>query len=377
MTRAARGIDLKRHRGGFQLEGFLDQRGQRLIVQGPGAGADGAAKADHRDKGRFRQEGEEASHGPEVSRAGLAGKGRPGHAAVMIDKLEMFIALANERHFGRAAEAVGVTQPSLSSAIRQLEDQLGVQLVFRGSRFQGLTPEGQRVLDWARRIVGDVRALRDEMRTVHKGLSGNLRIGVIPTALPMVAELTGPFTAHHPNVRVTILSRTSAEILDGLESLDLDAGITYLDNEPLGRVTQTPLYTEFYRFLCTDASALATRKTVTWAEVAQEPLCLLTADMQNRRIVNQNLAEAGARAQAMVESNSTIALVAHVRSGRWSSVVPMKLAAMFQTEALHAIPIVQPEAEHLVGLITPRRDPQTPVLSALIDEAARIGARRV
>jgi len=78
----------------------------------------------------------------------------------MIDKLEMFIALANERHFGRAAEAVGVTQPSLSSAIKQLEDQLGVQLVFRGARFQGLTPEGQRVLDWALRIVGDTRTLR-------------------------------------------------------------------------------------------------------------------------------------------------------------------------------------------------------------------------
>ena len=72
----------------------------------------------------------------------------------MIDKLEMFIALAKERHFGRAAEACGVTQPSLSSAIRQLEDQLGVQLVFRGSRFQGLTPEGQRVLDRALGIVG-------------------------------------------------------------------------------------------------------------------------------------------------------------------------------------------------------------------------------
>ena len=108
----------------------------------------------------------------------------------MIDKLEMFIALANERHFGRAAEACGVTQPSLSSAIRQLEDQLGVQLVFRGSRFQGLTPEGQRVLDWGRRIVGDMRALKDEMRTVRSGLSGNIRIGVIPTALPMVVGLT-------------------------------------------------------------------------------------------------------------------------------------------------------------------------------------------
>lgn len=81
----------------------------------------------------------------------------------MIDKLQMFIALANERHFRRAAETCGVTQPTLSSAIRQLEDQLGVQLVFRGSRFQGLTPEGQRVLDWARRIVGDMRA-RSRMR---------------------------------------------------------------------------------------------------------------------------------------------------------------------------------------------------------------------
>lgn len=295
----------------------------------------------------------------------------------MIDKLEMFIALANERHFGRAAETCGVTQPSLSSAIRQLEDQLGVQLVFRGSRFQGLTPEGQRVLDWARRIVGDVRALRDEMRTVHSGLSGNLRIGVIPTALPMIADLTTPFTARHPNVRLAILSRTSAEILNGLESLELDAGITYLDNEPLGRVHETPLYIEFYRFLCTASSPFFGRENVTWSEVAQEPLCLLTADMQNRRIVNRHLAEAGARAQAMIESNSTIALIAHVRSGRWSSVVPKKLAEIFTNSALRAIPMVQPEAEHKVGLITPRRDPQTPLLSALIDEAARIGARGV
>ena len=294
----------------------------------------------------------------------------------MIDKLEMFIALANERHFGRAAEAIGVTQPSLSSAIRQLEDQLGVQLVYRGSRFQGLTPEGQRVLDRARRIVGDIRALKDEMRSVHSGLSGNLRIGVIPTALPMIADLTAPFTARHPNMRVTILSRTSAEILDGIDTLELDAGITYLDNEPLGRVTQTPLYTEFYRFLCAPGSPHADRDHITWHEVSSVPLCLLTADMQNRRIVNQHLAEAGARVQAMVESNSTIALVSHVRSGLWSSVVPMKLAAMFTGQGVVAIPIVEPEAEHLVGLVTARRDPQTPVLQALIEAAARLGRSR-
>jgi len=294
----------------------------------------------------------------------------------MIDKLEMFLALANTRHFGRAAEACGVTQPTLSSAIRQLEDQLGVQLVFRGSRFQGLTPEGQRVLDWARRIVGDMRAMKDEMRAVRSGLSGNLRIGVIPTALPMVADLSAPFLARHPNVRISWLSRTSAEILQGIERLDLDAGITYLDNEPLGRVTQVALYTEFYRFLCAPGTALAGRAQVTWAEVAEQPLCLLTGDMQNRRIVNQLLADVGANVQAPVESNSTIALVSHVSTGLWGSIVPTKLAQMFSEGAgLVAIPIVQPEAEHSVGLIAAARDPQTPVIAALLDEAGRLARR--
>lgn len=290
----------------------------------------------------------------------------------MIDKLEMFIALANERHFGRAAEVCGVTQPTLSSAIRQLEDQLGVQLVFRGSRFQGLTPEGTRVLDWARRIVSDMRALKAEMKVVRSGLSGTVRIGVIPTALPMVAELTAPFIARHPNVRVSILSRTSVEILAEIESLELDAGITYLDNEPLGRVAQVPLYTEFYRLLCAPGTALAGRAQVTWAEVAEQPLCLLTSDMQNRRIVNQHLAEAGAAVVPQVESNSTIALIAHVMTGRWASVVPTKLAGMALAGGLVAVPIVEPEAEHLIGLVMARRDPLTPVLAALLAEAERL-----
>ena len=131
----------------------------------------------------------------------------------MIDKLEMFIALAREEHFGRAAEASGVTQPTLSAAIKQLEDQLGVMLVWRGSRYRGLTPEGQRALDWARRIVGDARAFRDEMRAARVGLSGDLRLAVIPTALTLVAELTSGFARDHPGVRFSILSRTSAQIL--------------------------------------------------------------------------------------------------------------------------------------------------------------------
>ncbi len=83
----------------------------------------------------------------------------------LIDKLELLLALAKERHFGRAAEACGVTQPTMSTSLKQLEEILGVMLVQRGSRFQGFTPEGERTLDWARRIVGDARAMRQEINT--------------------------------------------------------------------------------------------------------------------------------------------------------------------------------------------------------------------
>ena len=108
----------------------------------------------------------------------------------MIDKLEMFLAVAKERHFGRAAESLGITQPTLSAGIKQLEEQLGVLLIFRGSRFGGLTPEGQSALVWARRIVGDTRQLREEMRATRHGLSGQLRIAVIPTALTWAARIS-------------------------------------------------------------------------------------------------------------------------------------------------------------------------------------------
>src|SRR5260221_5345929 len=158
----------------------------------------------------------------------------------MIDKLDFILALARERHCGRGAEACGVTQPTLSAGVKQLEEQMGVLLVNRGSRFQSFTPEGERVLDWARRIVSDTRSMREEINALRHGLSGQLRIAAIPTALPMVAALTTPYRERHPNVRFTIYSRTSIEVLDLLGNLEIDAGITYLGNEPLGHVTAAP-----------------------------------------------------------------------------------------------------------------------------------------
>src|ERR1700745_3851179 len=144
----------------------------------------------------------------------------------LIDKMEFLLALARERHFGRAAEACGVTQPTLSAGVKQLEDTMGVLLVNRGSRFQGFTPEGERVLEWARRIVSDARTMRQDVDALKRGLAGHLRIAAIPTALAMSAMLTTPYRAKHPNVRFTILSRTSIQILNLIENLEVDAGLT-------------------------------------------------------------------------------------------------------------------------------------------------------
>ena len=288
----------------------------------------------------------------------------------MIDKLEAFMALAKSRHFGHAAEELGITQPTLSAAIKQLEDQLGVMLVLRGSRFQGLTPEGEQVLVWARRITGDARAMREEMRAARYGLSGRMRIAAIPTALAMTPRLTTPFREKHPGVTISIMSRTSIEVLSMLGNFDIDAGITYLDNEPLGRVVSVPLYSERYQLITAAGTRYSDRKTVTWAEVSNLPLCLLTPDMQNRRIIDQHLAEAGVQVRPTLESNSMIVLFSHIRTGKWSSIMPLNLAETFGfAEPIRAVPIVEPDASHTVGLVVAPREPHTPLVAALVDEA--------
>jgi DNA-binding transcriptional LysR family regulator len=288
----------------------------------------------------------------------------------MIDKLEFLLALAREKNFGRAAEQCGVTQPTFSAGIKQLEATLGVLLVNRKSRFVGFTNEGERVLEWARGIVSDSRAMRQELRSLKHGLTGQLKIAAIPTALPMVSALTTPFRARHPNVTFTVLSRTSIEILSMIDNLEVDAGLTYIDNEPLGRVRAEPLYLEQYRLMTSETSPLGDRDSVTWAEVAEIPLCLLTPDMQNRRIIDQLLRAAGGTSTPTLESNSMIVLFSHVRTGRWASVMPEKLAdTLGLTERLRTIPIVEPEVSHAIGLVVPDRDPTPPLIEALVTEA--------
>jgi DNA-binding transcriptional LysR family regulator len=292
----------------------------------------------------------------------------------MIDKLEYLLALAREQHFGRAAEACGISQPTLSAAVKQLEETLGVLLVVRGSRFQGFTPEGQRVLDWGRRIVSDTRAMRDEVRASRTGLSGHLRIAAVPTALASVVRLIAPFHARHPDVSFSVLSRSTGEILAQLENLELDAALGYVD-AGLGRMRTVPLYNEEYCLVVPASHPLAARESVEWPEVAKVPLCLLTPDMQNRQIVDTKLRAAGLMVAPMLESDSIVALLSHVQAGQWGCVLPAALTrAISLPTTIRPVPIVDTGRTPVVGLIYPLREPLTPLVTALVAEAHRHGA---
>ncbi len=117
---------------------------------------------------------------------------------------------------------------------------------------------------------------------------------------------------------------------------------------------------------------------MTWREAANLPLCLLSPENQGRRIVDRHFREAGAIPRPRVESNSLVALCAHPRLGTLSSVLPEALVATLgPLPGVRAIPLVEPEASHSVGLIVPERDPLMPIAAAVLRIAQAIDANAV
>ena len=287
---------------------------------------------------------------------------------MLLKHLQYLTALARERHFAKAAATCKVTQPTLSAGIKHLEEQLGLLVVQRGQRFEGLTPEGERVLAWARRITADAESLEQEASRLREALVGRLRIGVVPAALPSVPILASPLARRYPGITLTVYSTTSIDIQAGIDEFRLEAGITYLDNEPLSHVRAIPLYREQYLLITPAGGPLAGRNRVSWREAATLPLCLLTPDMQNRRILNSHFAEAGAGVHPALETNSVFTLCQLVRSGYWSSVLPHGFLPMLSgAGGIAIIPLEGPAAAHTVGLVVPDREPLTPAVTVLLE----------
>lgn len=292
--------------------------------------------------------------------------------AVLLRQLQYLQALATERHFGRAAAACHVSQPALSNGLAKLEEELGLALVHRGRQFEGLTPEGRAVLEWAQAALASVDGLTQEAARLRGGLAGTLRVGVMPTANARLGTVLGQFLHEQPDVRVSVVTSPTVDIVERLARRELDAGLVYVD-DPLPQavpLTVTPLYRERLLLLTSDARWRARHGTVTWAEAAAVPLCLLAPPMQNRQVIDRAFRAAGAAPTVRAEADSIVALMELGGAGSSCIVADSWLDGRALPPGVRVHGLANPTVSPTVGLITAQGPLVSPTVRALRDRLA-------
>ncbi|OHE87492.1 MAG: DNA-binding transcriptional regulator OxyR, partial [Lysobacterales bacterium RIFOXYA1_FULL_68_6] len=189
--------------------------------------------------------------------------------------LKYLVALADHKHFGRAAAACYVSQPTLSTQIKKLEDELGVPLVERAPRKVMLTPAGRDAAERARRIVAEVEQMKEAARRSQDPEAGTVRLGLFPTLGPYLLPHVVPrIRARFPHLELLLVEEKSDVLLSRLREGRLDAGLLALP------VADDQLHTEFlfeepFVLAVPESHPLAQRGSLTLAELSQQQLLLL------------------------------------------------------------------------------------------------------
>ena len=286
--------------------------------------------------------------------------------------VEYFLALERERHFGRAAAACNVSQPTLSAGIVTLEAQLGKRLIARDRKYAGLTPEGEAVLPWARQLVAAAEALEQAADTARGPLKGELRLGAIPASMPATGFLVEAIRTRHPALNVQLRALTSRQIERELTAFEIDAGVTYLDFEPPAHALSVPLYSE-RSMLVRARDGIAVPDPLDWPELARLPLCLLHQGMQNRRILDARLATQGLALKPIVTADSYLALLSIVRQGHLCAILPDSHVRLLEGLAwAEALPLPETGEANRVGVIVSDRTPMGPLARTVLAVAREL-----
>ncbi|HEV8333828.1 MAG TPA: LysR substrate-binding domain-containing protein [Steroidobacteraceae bacterium] len=189
--------------------------------------------------------------------------------------LRYFVALADTRHFGKAAERSFVSQPTLSAQIKKLETYLGVQLIERQPRKVTLTETGAKILPLARRILQESDEIVSMARNEHDPLSGKLKVGLIPTIGPYLLPLVArKLRKQLPRLKLLLYEYQTQPLLEKLRAGDIDLGILALP-VPLDGLEARPLYDESFTLAVPTHSPLAKRSSVKLDDLNGETLLLL------------------------------------------------------------------------------------------------------
>lgn len=290
-----------------------------------------------------------------------------------LTELRYIVSLAHTRHFGRAAEACFVSQPTLSVAIRKLEEELGVALFERGASEITITPVGERIVEQAQRVLEESAAIKSIAQQGRDQLVGPLRLGAIYTIAPyLLPSLIPTLHQHAPQMPLHIEENFTTRLSERLKQGELDAIIIALPFGEAGIVTQ-PLYDEPFMVALPSSHPWRKKKSVTSDELAEESLLLLGSGhcfrdqvLQVCPALNRASAAPGSM-QKTLESSSLETIRYMVASGAGITVLPCSAIGPTQHESslLAFRPFAKPVPGRRVALAWRKSFPRPQALEAL------------
>lgn len=288
---------------------------------------------------------------------------------MFLKQFQYLIAVAEEGHFGRAADRCHVTQPSLSTGIKLLELEIGAPIFLRGrgQRFRGLTPEGEKVARWARSVVANCEAMRDEIASMSNNLQGRLRIGAMPSMSPVLPSLLRHVREHHPGIIIDIRFIGNDDMRLGLNEFSLDVAFTYFEASDMGRRNTLPVYSEKLSLLVPDTDEYRGRTSITWEEASRLPLAMLRSKLRERVFIDKMFQKVGCKPSPKIESESILHLMFQVQYTELCTIIPSHFTKM---PGLHsgtrALELVDPVASHDVAIFWAEGETTMPMAKALI-----------
>lgn len=264
-------------------------------------------------------------------------------------QLRYFLAVANAQNFTRAAEAVHVSQPSLSVQIGALEEELGVRLFDRLGKKVVLTQAGELFRDHAERAIRELEQAAQAVQELHGATRGRLVVGTIATVNSyLIPPLVAQFKHRFPAIHLQVHAQPSADIVGGLLANKLDVGICLLP-VPTNRLTVVPLFEERLVLVAPPDSRRKTRLRM--QDLAGLPLVLMPVDYCLRKMIEGECAQAGVRPQVVLEMTSPEGILQAVAGGAGYTILPeLYVRLRLPGKDLRIIDLYGPTPRHSVGL---------------------------
>ncbi len=281
--------------------------------------------------------------------------------------LNYFVKLAELKHFSRAAEACFVSQPTLSTQIRKLEEELGVQLVERAPRKVQLTPVGMEIAARARHLLRDVEQLQAIARRSGDPETGTLRLGLFPTLAPyLLPHVVPSIRKRFPKLRLELSEEKTGEILSMLEDGQLDAGLLALPVES-DRLEQIVLFEEPFLMAMPEPHALSRKKEITINDLIGEEVLLLEDGHCLRDQALEVCALAGLRDQVNFNATSLETLRQMVAAEVGVTLLPSLAAAppIAATNNVVLRPFKAPAPFRTIALFWRKTSPLGPLMADL------------